>query len=69
LKHGFYSPNAIVIDKDKIERIALTKAILEDALCWEYHKSGRYKMKCQLLFVLVSCQEGMRGKLALQIAQ
>jgi hypothetical protein len=46
---GTIRPNAIVIDKDKTERIALTRAIFEDDLCWKDCESGRYQSKCQLL--------------------
>jgi hypothetical protein len=35
-------PNAIVIDKDKTKRIALTRTIFEDNLCWKDRESGRY---------------------------
>ena len=46
---GTIWPNAIIIDKDKTKEIALIKAMLEDASCWEDRESGRYQTKCQLL--------------------
>jgi hypothetical protein len=46
---GTIRPSAIVIDKDKTERIALIRAIFEDDLCWKDCESGRYQSKCQLL--------------------
>ena len=46
---GFIRPNAIVIDKDKTERIAILKVIKEDRFCWEDEQIGGIQTKCQLL--------------------
>ena len=42
-------PNAIVIDKDKTSRTAITKAINEDVWCWQNQEIGGIQTKCQLL--------------------
>ena len=42
-------PNAIVIDKDKTERIAVLKVIKEDRFCWEDEQIGGIQTKYRLL--------------------
>ena len=46
---GSIRPNAIVIDKDKTERIAVLKVIKEDRFCWEDKQIGGIQTKCRLL--------------------
>ena len=46
---GSIRPNAIVIDKDKTERIAVLKVIKEDRFCWEDEQIGGIQTKCRLL--------------------
>ena len=46
---GSIQLNAIVIDKDKIERIAVLKVIKEDRFCWEDEQIGGIQTKCRLL--------------------
>lgn len=42
-------PNAIVIDKDKTSKIAITKAIHEDVWSWEKQEIGGTQIACCLL--------------------
>ena len=46
---GSIQPNAIVIDKDKTERIVVLKVIKEDRFCWKDEQIGRIQTKCRLL--------------------
>ena len=42
-------PNAIVIEKDKTEKITLTKVIKEDRASWDDGEIGRIQTKCRFL--------------------
>ena len=46
---GSIRPNAIVIDKDKTERIVVLKVIKEDRFYWEDEQIGGIQTKCRLL--------------------
>ena len=43
---GSIRPNAIVIDKDKTERIVVLKVIKEDRFFWEDEQIGGIQTKC-----------------------